>query len=330
VGQLRHKTVPILQETRDFGGLRPVPDLRSDLDYEAASGGGQTAKAMDSKSIARKRLWVRIPPAASKASAPEMRSRDEVGRVLRLHRAGLNNSRIARETGIPRATVSGWVNGRTPTFGRTSGRGNRRQCPRCGDPHEALPGITAYAYAYLLGIYLGDGCLLQHPRGVYRLSVFLDARYPVIIAECEAAMSLVLPASKVVLRMHHDARMISVNSYSKHWLCLFPQHGPGLKHHRQITLEAWQAATRARYPGRLVRGLIHSDGCRVINRIRHSKRTYTYPRYFFSNRSADIQGIFCDACDRLGVGWRQDGPYNISVARAASVAILDRHVGPKR
>jgi hypothetical protein len=84
------------------------------------------------------------------------------------------------------------------------------------------------------------------------------------------------------------------------------------------------------HPGRLLRGLIHSDGCRVTNRIRHPRKTYEYPRYFFSNRSSDIQSIFCDACDRLGVKWKQDGPWNISVARRDSVAILDRHIGPKR
>jgi hypothetical protein len=44
----------------------------------------------------------------------------------------------------------------------------------------------------------------------------------------------------------------------------------------------------------------------------------------------DIQGIFCEACDRLEVAWRQDGPWNISVARRDAVAILDRHIGPKR
>jgi hypothetical protein len=64
--------------------------------------------------------------------------------------------------------------------------------------------------------------------------------------------------------------------------------------------------------------------------IRHPKKTYAYPRYFFSNRSLEIQGIFCEACERLGVAWRQDGPWNISVARRDAVAILDRHIGPKR
>jgi hypothetical protein len=34
------------------------------------------------------------------------------------------------------------------------------------------------AYAYLLGLYLGDGCLSEHPRGVYHLRVACAARYP--------------------------------------------------------------------------------------------------------------------------------------------------------
>jgi hypothetical protein len=143
-------------------------------------------------------------------------------------------------------------------------------------------------------------------------------------------MSLVMPASKVGVFRHRNENLDEVSSYSRHWPCLFPQHGPGLKHNRRIALESWQQRIAERFPGRIARGLIHSDGCRVQNKIRHPKKTYSYPRYFFSNRSKDIQAIFCDACDLLGVQWRQDGPWNISVARSESVQILDRHIGPKR
>ena len=54
-----------------------------------------------------------------------------------------------------------------------------------------------------------------------------------------------------------------------------------------------------------------------------------YPRYQFSNVSEDIKRIFCDACDALGVEWKRMNAKNISVARRASVARLDRGVGPK-
>ena len=203
-------------------------------------------------------------------------------------------------------------------------------CPRCAGWIEFLPGITVYAYAYLFGLYLGDGMLSRHPRDVHRLRVFLDCAYPQIVAETRAAMGIVLPASSVNVLSHKTQNMAEVSSFSKHWPHLFPQHGPGVKHKRRIVLEPWQQLIVARCPGRLLRGLIHSDGCRVTNVIRHPKKTYAYPRYFFSNRSLDIQGIFCEACDRLGVAWRQDGPWNISVARRDAVAILDRHIGPKR
>lgn len=257
-----------------------------------------------------------------------MRSPDEVERVRGLARSGLNNCEIARATGIPRSTVSQWRNGRVPRFGTERTRGGA--CMACGDLRHPAPSLLVYSYAYLLGLYLGDGCLLKHQRGVFRLHITLDAAHPVIAEECLAAMGLVMPGSRASKRRDPHARMLHLVSYSTHWLHLFPQHGPGVKHRRRIALEPWQQRIVDRHPGRLLRGLIHSDGCRVTNRIRHPRKTYAYPRYFFSNRSPDIQRIFCAACDRLGIAWRQDGPWNVSVARREAVVALDRHVGPKR
>jgi hypothetical protein len=57
--------------------------------------------------------------------------------------------------------------------------------------------------------------------------------------------------------------------------------------------------------------------------------SYEYPRYFFSNRSADIRGIFCDHCDLLDIRWTESNPRNISIADRGSVALLDEFVGPK-
>ena len=34
--------------------------------------------------------------------------------------------------------------------------------------------------------------------------------------------------------------VLVAKSTSKHWPCLFPQHGPGRKHTRKIELEQWQ------------------------------------------------------------------------------------------
>jgi hypothetical protein len=126
---------------------------------------------------------------------------------------------------------------------------------------------------------------------------------------------------------------VELVSYSKHWPCLFPQHGPGRKHERKIELEAWQQEIVARHPGDFARGLFHSDGCRLINRVRRpvsgADRWYEYPRYLFVNRSGDIHRLCGEALDRLGVAWRFSKPTTISVARREAVATLDEFVGPK-
>jgi hypothetical protein len=67
-----------------------------------------------------------------------------------------------------------------------------------------------------------------------------------------------------------------------------------------------------------------------MNRIRHGTRTYAYPRYNFSNRSDDIRSLFCEYCEQVGVEWRQMNRSDISLARRSSLALMDRHIGPKR
>ncbi|GGQ43285.1 hypothetical protein Saso_06310 [Streptomyces asoensis] len=126
---------------------------------------------------------------------------------------------------------------------------------------------------------------------------------------------------------------MSVVGYYAHWPHLFPQHGPGKKHERRIALEPWQQAIVDEHPWEFVRGLIHSDGCRITNwterTVGGERKRYAYPRYFFTNLSGDIIGLFTDALDRLGVEWRMQNLRNVSIAEKASVALLDAHVGPK-
>jgi hypothetical protein len=201
---------------------------------------------------------------------------------------------------------------------------------RCSDYRSPVPEISEFAYAYLLGLYLGDGIISKHPKGVFRLRIFLDRRYPGIVAESAAAISILVPNNRVTTVRSAECNMDVPGAFSQHWPCVFPQHGPGLKHHRPIVLEAWQREIVDRYPWRFLRGLIQSDGCRSINTIRHPKKTYRYPRYEFDNRSDDIRGLFCEYCDRVGVEWRRMNRWAISVARRESVELMDRYIGPKR
>jgi hypothetical protein len=234
---------------------------------------------------------------------------------LALAAEGLNNFEIARRTGIPRGTIRVWRAGRLPNFERTPAT-----CTVCAGNPLALPQVP---YTYLLGLYLGDGSLAAHPRGVYRLRITCANRYPELIRSCERAMGEVLPN-----KVYRVAKVgcCDVSSYSKHWPCLFPQHGPGRKHERRIELTEWQQDLVDLDPRPLLRGLLHSDGCRVLNWVNGTP----YPRYHFSNHSPDIRAIFGRACDALGIEWRPHNRWSLSVARRGSVALLDAFVGPKR
>lgn len=82
-------------------------------------------------------------------------------------------------------------------------------------------------------------------------------------------------------------------------------------------------------PSLLLRGLIHSDGWRGTNRVTVRGKRFEYPRYSFSDKSLDIQEIFCRAADRFGVSWRQMNDHAIAVSKRSEVAKLDEVVGPK-
>jgi hypothetical protein len=189
------------------------------------------------------------------------------------------------------------------------------------------------SYAYLLGLYLGDGCVVRHARTT-RLVIMLDGAYPAIVDAAAAAMQaagLDRQVSKLAVK---NSRAIAVQSYSTRWPDVFPQTGKGRKHDRAIVLADWQRAIVDEFPQHFIRGLIHSDGCRCVNRFKTKLPSgrvaeYEYPRYFFSNLSADIRGLFCEYCERLGIRWTQSNHRNISVSHRHSVAILDGFIGPK-
>ena len=182
-----------------------------------------------------------------------------ISRSLQLAAEGRSATEVARMVGVPRGTVRDWMYGRVP---RRSRHGVCDGCDRCGRVHDfgSLPPV----YAYLLGMYLGDGCLSAHRRDVFKLRISLDARYPEIVEECRHAIQTVMPQSRV--NLVDMETWFELYSYSKSWPCLFPQHGPGKKHKRPIVLSPWQEALVSRRPDRLLRGLLHSDGCRSRTR----------------------------------------------------------------
>ena len=196
----------------------------------------------------------------------------------------------------------------------------------CADPRN-----LGSSYVYLLGIYLGDGTLSLAPRSVWRLRIFQDQRYPGIVEEIDAAIASMThrPSGRIL-----KTGCFEIYSNWKHWICLFPQHGAGPKHLRRIELMVWQQQLVERHPTRMLRGLVHSDGCRAINRVHRptlgGMKQYEYPRYFFSNSSGEIRAMFAAACGRLGIRCGPANHRNLTVARRRDVAFLDSFIGPKR
>ncbi|WP_431992314.1 helix-turn-helix domain-containing protein [Streptomyces albogriseolus] len=247
--------------------------------------------------------------------------------AVALMRQGVPNREVAEQLNIPRGTIGWW---------RCEDRKLRGEvyrqptdCPKCTGRD-----FDRAAYSYLLGLYLGDGHIVSKPKQRH-LSIFCNAEQTGLIAAAEEAMRKVMPSPSV--GRNRKPGCVEVKSYTKHWTCMFPQHGPGKKHTRKIALESWQQAIVDEHPWEFIRGLIHSDGCRIINWttrvIAGERKRYEYPRYFFTNKSDDIRKLFTDALDKVGVGWttlaRGSDPFNISIARKDSVALMDLHVGPK-
>jgi hypothetical protein len=246
----------------------------------------------------------------------ETRRESHAEEVKALLERGSSQRAIARRLGLPRSTVQYWCTheARPRSIARPSGPDGIRR------------------YAYLLGVYLGDGHVVEAATGSSRLDIALDATYPKIVDE--VCLAIVSAFPNALVRKSSRPGLIRVSAASVDWPSAFPQHGAGRKHLRKIELADWQSDITRAHPRELLRGLIHSDGCRCINRFRTELPSgriaeYAYPRYFFTNLSADIRGIFCEHCDLLGIRWTQSNHRNISVSHRRSVALLDEFVGPK-
>jgi hypothetical protein len=251
------------------------------------------------------------------------RSETEFASVMRLMEMGHRGHVIASLTGVPRSTVAAWRRGEGVA---------RRHLEATARPGWR-PSAPA-AYSYLLGAYLGDGHIVVFSRRSASLVITLDSSYPAIVAEVHEAIAAVFPGIGVheYLRMGGSVTAVQANHPALPFA--LPQHGPGKKHARRIILSEWQREVTQAHPNELLRGLIHSDGCRSVNRFKTKLPSgrvaeYEYPRYFFSNLSADIRAIFCEHCELLGIRWTQSNPRNISVSHRKSVALLDQFIGPK-
>jgi hypothetical protein len=178
-----------------------------------------------------------------------VRSRAEVDRVLELVSGGRNQCEISRETGIPRATVPQLGERPHPRW-RASRRGPMLSLR---DRAGSVPGVDRAR-------------LRVPPRPLPRRRMPPSSRTrpsPKYFPRRGLSRDRGRGGSgheprhageQTVGATTSASRIRRVNSYSKHWPCLFPQHGPGMKHQRRIALEKWQRRICDLYPHRLLRG----------------------------------------------------------------------------
>jgi len=257
-----------------------------------------------------------------------MHTYEEYREILSLWEQGRKKKRIAIITGINRATVHECITRYQTVAGLEAFKLKHPDVPKNlqilieanDQDHQEL----FRAYGYLLGIYLGDGCIARL-RKTFKLRIACDTQYPGLIESFSAAVHVVSPHNKVG-KVKQPGNCIEVCCYSNFWPDLFPQHGIGRKHLRSITLEDWQQGVVNKYPHEFIKGLLQTDGCRTNNVVNGKN----YPRYEFANFSTDIRNLFSESCNQLGIHWtRSSGGRNIQIARRRDVEFLDQFIGPK-
>ena len=91
--------------------------------------------------------------------------------ALQLWRAGHSAKRVARLSGISRSTVQYWIK----HFAGVAQTAEATDLKSVQWGFESLHQHQHAAYVYLLGLYLGDGCISRIPR-TYVLRIFLKRR----------------------------------------------------------------------------------------------------------------------------------------------------------
>ena len=146
--------------------------------------------------------------------------RDAVSELLN---AGLSDYEISRRTGVGRATVQRWRLRGIPA--------DQLEIPIVIKP-ESWDQADREAYAYLLGLYLGDGYVGTIGR-THSLVIACDIRYRQVNEQVVATISRFSPRPPSVLRPK-GTNGVRITSYWKAWPLFFPQHGPGSKIDRKI------------------------------------------------------------------------------------------------
>lgn len=215
---------------------------------------------------------------------------------------------IARELDVDHSTVIYWVNNNF-----TSGKRNTVKLRL-----EIINECKQYAaqYVYILGCYLGDGCINKLQR-TQKLRIFSGSAHPTIIDDQIHALKILFKDNKVSSIKRPNYNMYTITVHNKYLDEYFPQHGPGKKHNRNILLTDWQTELVEEHTDCFIKGLIDTDGClfNTSNRIKEDGSKTDLPSYQFTNKSMDIINLYTSSLDRLGIHYtkvhKKSGAVNV-------------------
>jgi hypothetical protein len=203
--------------------------------------------------------------------------------------------------------------------------------------HAAWTTEQRQAYSYILGFYLGDGCLYNTKGRSYTMMIANQADFYEMNLEIERSISILFPNKKVTFYKKptsncYDIKVTAINLHE-----LFP-HGRGAKHSRKISLMDWQKGIVREFPQKCIKGLIQSDGTRYVADIKRYPHRVVYQ---FSNCSIDIHHILHEltSIENIDFTFRQmkfkkssthADSFITSFYKRSAVAILDSFIGPKK
>lgn len=266
------------------------------------------------------------------------KSVEEYNLVMKMYSEGIKICDIVKKLNINRSTVSNWVRNKN---GKSFVHKTNSKLPIIYDPlkylYELSPGIdNKYrnsVYSYVLGLYLGDGCLTILPRTV-KLAISVDLKYPKLNNDICNSINTIFSKKPSILPKRSKGKLtkgIDIAIYHNNLQILFPQHGLGKKHLRSIILTDWQKSIiDYRW---LLKGLIMSDGSFYIT------KKDNHQRYNFSNCSLDIMLIIekclnyfsIKYCRRISVSKnpKHADIYRLEVNGKESVKTLKSLIGTK-
>lgn len=223
----------------------------------------------------------------------KMISSEKYDNVMKLLSYGHSIAEVSRMTGVNRSSISNWKI-----------RGERVSSPLdLSDPtkcitsmHSELTEEIKKAYSYILGLYLGDGCIYELDR-TEKMTITLDKQYEVLNNYTVETLGKFFKKSPYIFdrSLHGRGNAIDVNICTSTLSLLFPQHGKGKKHNRDIILTDWQLDVID--PISIVKGLIMSDGSYYID------RQSGIMKYSFSNKSVQLIGILAKYLSELGISF---------------------------